>query len=237
MLDFDFEPDFPQWARRICVFDLETTGLDLSTARIVTACVAIIEANGELESPALELLVNPGIEIPAEAAAVHGISTDHAREHGLDPAVAISKLVSALTEALENSVPLLAFNAPYDFTILMNEAKRHETQSFEPFPVIDPLVLDRKVNKFRRGKRNLSVLSADYGVRLTDAHNSTADAIAAGRVAQAMARKYPELNVSAAELHDFQKAWSHEQSLDFANYMRTQRPDFEPELGWPVRLT
>lgn len=237
MLDFDFEPDFPAWARRLCVFDLETTGLDLTTSRIVTACVAIIDARGELEAEPLELLVNPGIEIPAAAAAVHGISTEHAREHGIEPEIAITKLIHSLSEAISNEIPLLAFNAPYDFTILMNEANRHLVQGFEPVPVIDPLVLDRKVNKFRKGKRNLGVLTADYGVKLTDAHNSTADAIAAGRLAQAMARKYPELNLPAIELHNLQKIWSDEQSLDFAKFMKSQRPDFEPELGWPIRLT
>ena len=39
-LAFDFEPEaFPDWAKRIVVFDTETTGLDLREARIVTACV------------------------------------------------------------------------------------------------------------------------------------------------------------------------------------------------------
>lgn len=237
MLDFDFEPDFPAWARRLCVFDLETTGLNLSTARIVTACVAIIDATGELEAPALELLVNPGIEIPPEAAAVHGVTTETARENGLEPEVAISKLLASLADALAAGVPLLAFNAPYDFTILLNEANRYSIEPIDPAPVIDPLVLDRKVNKFRKGKRNLGVLTADYGVKLTDAHNSTADAIAAGRLAQAMARKYPELNIPVTQLHELQKIWSEEQSLDFAKFMKSQRPDFEPELGWPVRLT
>lgn len=236
-MDFDFEPDFPDWARRLCVFDLETTGLNLSTSRIVTACVAIIDSNGEVESSALEILVNPGIEIPAEATAVHGVSTDHAKENGLEPEIGISKLIAALSSALEQGIPLLAFNAPYDFTILLNEANRYSIQTFDPAPVIDPLVLDRKLNKYRKGKRNLGVLTTEFGVKLTDAHNSTADAVAAGRLAQAMARKYPELNLPANELHALQKIWSDEQSLDFAKFMKTQRPDFEAELGWPVRLT
>lgn len=236
-MEFDFEPDFPHWAKRLCVFDLETTGLNLSTSRIVTACVAVIDAQGQLEDPPLEVLVNPKIEIPAEAAAVHGITTEKAQAEGIEPEVGVIKIISALTKALDSGVPLLAFNAPYDFTILINEANRYGLQTFEPRPVIDPLVLDRKVNKFRKGKRNLTVLCADFGVKLLDAHNSTADAIAAGRLGQAIARKYPELNLPANELHDLQKIWSDEQSLDFAKFMKTQRPDFEPELGWPLKVT
>ena len=48
MLDFDFEPELPEWAKFLTVFDLETTGLDLKTARIVTATVATLNPNGEV---------------------------------------------------------------------------------------------------------------------------------------------------------------------------------------------
>ena len=58
MLDLEFQ-SLPTWAKRLAVFDLETTGLDLSTARIVTACVAVIDANGQVIEQR-EWLVNPG---------------------------------------------------------------------------------------------------------------------------------------------------------------------------------
>ena len=47
MLDIEFEADLPSWAKKLAVFDLETTGLELSTARVVTACVAVIDANAD----------------------------------------------------------------------------------------------------------------------------------------------------------------------------------------------
>ena len=57
-------------------------------------------------------------------------------------------------------------------------------------PVIDPLVIDKAVDRYRKGKRTLEAAAAFYGVPLDDAHDAGADAIAAGRVAQAIAREH-----------------------------------------------
>ncbi|SCX12226.1 3'-5' exonuclease [Candidatus Aquiluna sp. UB-MaderosW2red] len=235
MLDFDFEPQRPAWARSLAVFDLETTGLDLRESRIVSAGVAVLDTNGK----ALELhewLVNPGIEIPEQASNVHGITTEMAIDKGMSPEKAIAEILAVLAKH-NKDMPLVAFNAPYDFTILHFEAKRYGLESLVPTPVIDPLVLDKKCMKYRKGKRTLIALCADYGVELTDAHNSTADAIAAGRLAQAQALKFPELDLTAGALHSLQVGWADEQAISFAEYLKTQnRPDFQAELGWPVRL-
>jgi DNA polymerase-3 subunit epsilon len=233
-LDFDFDPDRPSWSKQLAVFDLETTGLDLRESRIVTACVAVIDSNGnQLELH--EWLVNPGIDIPEQATAVHGVTTEMAQSQGKDPAVSVLELVTVLGE-LNQRMPLVAFNAPYDFTILQSEARRYGHTPLAPKPVVDPLVLDRAMMKYRSGKRTLTALCKDYGIELLDAHNSTADAVAAGRLAQAMAAKFPDLALDALELHDLQATWADEQSIDFANWLKKQnRPDFQAELGWPIR--
>ena len=224
----------PLWAKRLAAFDLETTGLELSTSRIVTACVAVLNSSGEVEQ-LHEWLVNPGIEIPEAASNVHGITTEHARENGLAPELAIPQIIKTLDE-LSTEMPLVAFNASYDFSILHFEAIRYSQTPLAPKPVIDPLVLDRRLVKFRKGKRNLSVLCPDYGVKLVDAHNSTADAVAAGRLAQRQAARFPELNQSASDLHDQQVIWADEQARDCEKWAKTAiRPDFRAELGWPVR--
>ncbi len=236
MLDFDFEPNRPAWSKKLAVFDLETTGLDLQTSRIVTAAVAVLNANGEAVE-IHEWLVNPGIDIPEAAANVHGITTEMARANGVEPAPAIAEIIAVLAR-LELEMPLVAFNAPYDFSILKSEALRYGLEPLEPKAVIDPLVLDRQMVKFRSGKgsRNLVALCKDYEVELLDAHNSTADAIAAGRLAQRQASKFPQLNVSISELHASQVIWSDEQSLDFEKWFKQQdRPDYRAVLGWPIK--
>lgn len=236
MLDFDFEPELPGWAKQLAVFDLETTGLDVTTARIVTATVATINQSGELMT-LKEWLVNPGIEIPELAANVHGITTEIAAERGQDPISAVTEIVQSLLELMQE-MPLVAFNASYDFTILNHEAKRYALSGLDPKPVIDPLVLDRQFDRYRKGKRNLGVMSEHYGVKLTDAHNSTADALAAGLVAQAIARKFPDAAIAAAELHEKQVIWADQQAESFADFLRKQnRPDYRAELGWPVKTS
>jgi DNA polymerase III subunit epsilon len=236
LLDFDFEPELPLWAKALAVFDLETTGLDVATARIVTATVATLDQNGVVVELS-EWLVNPGIEIPEAASNVHGVTTERAIAEGSDPANAVAEIIGLLKKH-NQEMPLVAFNAPYDFSILKAEAQRYGIAALDPKPVIDPLVLDRKVDRFRKGKRNLGVMSEHYGIKLEDAHNATADAVAAGRIAQQLARKYPELAIDALELHDLQAEWSDQQAESFAEYLRKQnRPDYRAELGWPIKLT
>lgn len=234
MLDFDFEPTMPTWAKRLAAFDLETTGLDLKQSRIVTACIAVLDQNGE-PTEVYEWLVNPGIEIPQAASDVHGITTEMAIASGADPVGAVSEIVAKLRE-LSTQMPLVAFNASYDFSILHHEALRNGVEPLDPKPVIDPLVLDREFMKYRKGKRTLSVLCPDYGVELVNAHNSTADAIAAGRLARVQAIKFEKLSVSADELHASQVVWADEQALDFEKFLKQNRPDYRAELGWPIKF-
>ena len=224
----------PAWAKRLAVFDLETTGLDLKTSRIVTACVAVINQNGETEQVS-EWLINPGIEIPEAASRVHGVTTEVAVDRGSDPKISVAQIVDLLRE-LNLEMPLVAFNASYDFSILKSEAIRYSIAPLEPRPVIDPLVLDRKLEKFRSGKKNLATLTAIYKVELSDAHNSTADAVAAGQLAQRMAAKYPQLDIDLGELHDLQARWADEWQLSMQEFLKKQnRPDFRAELGWPIK--
>jgi DNA polymerase-3 subunit epsilon len=234
MLDFDFEPEAAGWSKQLAVFDLETTGLDVTTSRIVTACIAVIDQNGE-PTEIHEWLVNPGIDIPEAASNVHGITTEVAIERGMQPELATSQISDKL-RSLNSSMPLVAFNAAYDFSLLKHEAIRYGWEPLVPKPVIDPLVIDRKLDKWRKGKRTLTALCSLFGVELSDAHNSTADAIAAGRLAQRLAAKHAELDMDVNELHELQRGWADEWSLSMQEFLKKQnRPDFRAELGWPIK--
>lgn len=226
-----------QWDSELGVFDLETTGVDTATSRIVSAHVGVIDADGTLIRRE-DWLVDPGVAIPEAASAVHGISTERAREDGRPAAEAVAEIVEALRALLAAGTPVVAYNAPYDLTLLRHEALRHGVAPLQdPQPIIDPLVIDKALDKYRRGKRTLTVTAAHYGVGLQDAHDAGADAVAAGRVAQAIARAYPaELQVDAVELHRRQVRWSHEQAADFQAYMRRVKdPAFTASGAWPVR--
>ncbi|RHA38689.1 exonuclease domain-containing protein [Cellulomonas rhizosphaerae] len=205
----------PWWEGPLVGFDLETTGPDPETALIVTACVVVDIPGGE--PVVMNWLVDPGVEIPEGATAVHGITTDHAREHGRPAVAAVSRILEVLRSQPH---PLVAFNAAYDFTVLDREARRHGLAPLDPDRVIDPFVLDKKVDQYRRGKRTLARCCEIYGVELLDAHTAEADALAAVHVARAIAREYPGAPEDAAELHRRLVIWRAEQCRSLVHPVR-----------------
>ena len=225
---------------RIGVFDLETTGVDVDTSRIVSACVAVLDASGDLVER-WDWLADPGIDIPAGAAAIHGITTERARAEGRGAETVIAEITQALRTLIALEIPIVVYNAPYDLTLLDRECRRHRLDVLaKTFPIIDPLVMDKAVDRYRKGKRTLEVTAERYGVTLDDAHDAGSDAIAAGRVALSLARAYPEqLDRSAAELHDLQVGWYADQAASFERYMRTSKGEesFVADREWPIRGT
>ena len=75
----------PLWAERLAVFDTETTGISPEHSRVVSATVALLGANGEVLER-YDWLLDPGVDIPASAAEIHGITTEVARANGTDAA-------------------------------------------------------------------------------------------------------------------------------------------------------
>ncbi|GAA0900487.1 3'-5' exonuclease [Streptomyces thermoalcalitolerans] len=230
------------WHRELLIgFDLETTGTDIETDRIVTAAVVGLEPDGAVSTERTWLL-DPGVAIPEEAAAIHGISTEHAREQGVPAPCAIEEITQVVAETLHAGTPLVVMNARYDLSLLDRECRRYgleplgERLGAGPSPVVDPLVIDKHVDKYRKGKRALHALCAYYGVPLDDAHNAKADAVAAARVARRMGEKYRPIGMmSLADLYDLQVRAAAEQSASLQAYLRrTTNPTAVVESAWPV---
>src|SRR5687767_10133662 len=91
-------------------FDLETTGRNSRAARIVTASVTLVDADGEVVREH-EWLADPGVEIPTEASEVHGVTTERARAEGRPAPEVTRELASVLQELFNDGVPVIAFNA------------------------------------------------------------------------------------------------------------------------------
>ncbi|HWH26051.1 MAG TPA: exonuclease domain-containing protein [Pseudolysinimonas sp.] len=226
------------WDGRLAVFDLETTGVDVEHSRIVSACIAVIDPDG---SPVTrwDWLADPGIEIPEGASDVHGITTERARADGSPSAVVVAEVTQTLRTLFGLGIPLVVYNAPYDLTLLDRECRRNKLVPIElPSPVIDPLVIDKAVDRYRSGKRTLVAAAERYKVSHEDAHDAAADALAAGRVAQAMARAFPdELDVEPADLHGRQEIWYRQQAESFQSYIREKKGDatYVADASWPLR--
>lgn len=225
--------------RRLAAFDLETTGIDSESDRIVTAAVSLV--GDDRPSAFHAWLLDPGIPIPAGASAVHGITTERARAEGRPPAEAVEEIVALLAEQLLQGVPVVAFNARFDLTCLDREARRHGLEPLldrvggtERMLVVDPYVLDKQVDRFRKGKRTLGAVCAHYNVPLDEAHASHADALAAARVAWRLGQAFEELRIDLDALHRQQVAWAAEQAASFEDWLRRNGRAERIEQAWPI---
>lgn len=207
---------------RLAGFDLETTGVDVETDRIVTACA--VQCGGKHPTQSATWMADPGIDIPVEAAKVHGITTERARAEGRPAGEVVEQLVAALAECVLAGQPIVAMNASFDLTILDREARRHGVQSLvdivgADLRVVDPRVLDKKVDPYRRGGRKLEDLCKHYEVALDGAHSADADAIAACRVAWRIASREPRIGgADLAQLHGWQVEWARQQAESLRDY-------------------
>lgn len=221
---------------RIIAFDLETTGPDPATARIVSYAAVPLTPAGPAGA-AVTGLVSPGVPIPEEATAVHGITTQQAEAEGSTPWAALMRLHEALT----SGGLVCAFNARYDLTVLHHELGRAGLPSawLRGLHVADPLVIDRAADKYRAGKRTLTAMAAHYRVPLDNAHEAEADATAAGRVFYAVLQKYrSSLPASSAGLHYAQEHWAREQAASLqAHLRRTGKPDAVVDGRWPLAVS
>ncbi|UNO39394.1 exonuclease domain-containing protein [Streptomyces sp. MST-110588] len=222
-------------------FDLETTGTDVEHDRIVTAALIRLGADGR-ETGRRTWLLDPGVPVPAEASAIHGLTTEYVRAHGQEAAAGIEEIAGELAAALGQDIPLVVMNARYDLSLLDRECRRYGLRTpaqrlgREPAPVIDPLVLDKHLDRYRKGKRTLQALCAHYGVPLEGAHEAGADAVAAAGVVRRIGEKHPSVAGTAPPaLHALQERAAAEQAASFERYLRrTGDPAARVEPAWPL---
>lgn len=235
------------WLEQTMVgFDTETTGVSTATDRIVTAALITRTGAGpDASVSARTWLINPGVPIPAGAAAVHGITDAMVQADGQAPADALEEIAAALAGALTAGFPVVAFNAQFDLSILEADLARHGLPSLasrletaDIRPVVDPLVLDRHLDRWRRGKRKLINMSETYGVPVVaeDLHAADADVLATLNVVQAMAVKFPELGaVALNDLHDQQVEAHRKWATEFSAWLTSKgKVDDLPSPSWPV---
>ena len=177
--------------RPLAVIDLETTGTNTAADRIVEICVLKHHPGGDEEQ--LTRLLNPGIAIPKEATAIHGIADvdvadePHFKEVGAD-------LLSYL-----DGCNLCGYNIKrFDMRILVAEFRRAGLVfSLEGCAIIDPLEI------FRRYEHATWRAAVRFycGREHEEGHRAAADAQATVEVLDAMLGRYPELPRTVPGLH------------------------------------
>lgn len=217
-------------ASRMLAFDLETTSANPKNARIVTS--ALVRIDGR-DVQKVEHLADPGVEIPQAATEVHGITTEKAQAEGRPHEEVLKDTVDAIKTAWDDGLTLIVYNAAFDLTVL-----RSLTGDFTVTgPVFDPYVIDRVSDKWRKGKRTLGAVCEHYGVELGNAHEATADALAAARVAWKQVRQhYPNLaQMDENELMEFQAVKWYEDRVAFKKYLEGKGRDAsDVSTAWPL---
>ena len=220
-------------------FDLETTGVDRFGDVPVSFSLVTVRAGQVVAT--LSALVDPGRPIPAGATAVHGITDDQVRAEGMPLDAAVESIVEALVHARSRGVPVVGMKLDYDLTIVDVQCRRIRGEGLAGSgwdgPAVDGLVLDRHVDRFRKGRRTLEALCAHYQVPIDNAHDARADAIAAVGVARAICERFPEVAMATlADLHADQSRWHREWAESFDAWLQRQgRPCLDPrDFDWPV---
>ncbi len=226
----------------LAAFDTETTGVNVETDRSVSAADVVHDDPGGRPRVSRGL-VNPGVPVPEGATAVHGLTEDHLQRNGRWPSPVMDEIVRELAEQSAAGRPLVVMNAPFDLTLLDRELRRHRASSLDhwfetvPLRVLDPRVLDKHLDRYRKGRRTLTDLCAHYGVELADAHDAAADALAAMDVVRAVGRRFAARleRLSPAELHTLQAVWHAAQARGLEAWFARSGTEEAVDPAWPLR--
>lgn len=165
----------------IAVFDLETTNVDIETARIISVGIAVIGTDGSITSGD-EMLFNPGVAIPPESTKVNGITDEMVKN-----CPAFSDRAGDILDKLRGC-DLAGYNIEkFDLPILRREfARAGMDDVLKDARVIDALVIYRK-----NVRHDLSSAVGYYLHRSHEnAHTALADARATAEVLVAQIKKH-----------------------------------------------
>ena len=188
------DPTLPiQLTRPVAFIDLETTGLNRSRDRIVELALLILYPDGRTIDRVRRF--NPGIPIPPEATAVHGIS-----DHDVAGEAPFKSRARSLAAVLEEC-DLAGFNIRgFDLPILLEEFRR----SGVPFDIRGRGLIDAQMIFHRQEPRDLAAAARFYlDDDHADAHSARGDVLITARVLAAQLSRYADLPAGMDGLHAY----------------------------------
>ncbi|MDX1829141.1 MAG: 3'-5' exonuclease [Lutibacter sp.] len=190
----------------IVFFDLETTGINIATDRIVEIALLKVYPNGNKESKTW--LVNPEMDIPKESSDIHGITNEKVANEPTFKELApeISKII--------DGCDLSGFNSNrFDIPLLAEEMIRANVN----FDMKNRVAIDVQVIFHKKEERTLSAGYKFYcGEDLENAHSAMADTIATYEILKAQIKKYDDLENDVAFLGEYSK---YNKRADFAGFV------------------
>ena len=200
--------------RPIVFFDLETTGINIATDKIVEISILKVFPNGNKESKTW--LVNPEIEIPQGAIDVHGITNEKVVT---EPT--FKELASKVSEMIADA-DLAGFNSNrFDIPLLAEELMRVGVD----FDMKNRKAIDVQVIFHKKEQRTLGAGYQFYcGKVLEGAHGAEADTNATYEILMAQLDKYDDIENSVDALSKFS---THGIRADFAGFILMNEEDQE----------
>ncbi|MBO5903701.1 MAG: 3'-5' exonuclease [Tidjanibacter sp.] len=189
--------------RPIVFFDLETTGVDVTNDRIVEIAVVKVDPNGDKDVKVRR--INPGMPIPPEATAVHGITDEDVKD-----APRFEQIARSLY-AFIDGCDLGGFNSnKFDVPMLAEEFLRAGVEvDFKNRKFVDVQTIFHK-----KEQRTLSAAYMFYcGKELENAHSASADTLATYEVLEAQLDRYPDLENDINFLSEYS---CRDRSVDYA---------------------
>lgn len=203
-------------------FDTETTGVEVDSARVVTAAAVVFEGSTPLYTRSW--LIKVDVDIPEVTTAVHGITNEMSQRDGQGQ---IEALVEIRDFLADSGMPIVCFNSGFDIPLFNANLARLELDLLPTDQVLCSYVIDKQCNKYVKGKaqRRLKPTADRYGIELSeqDWHGAEADARVAGQIFLAELAAYPELSeFSITELSATVDLWREQQDREFQEWLARQ---------------
>ncbi len=172
-----------QLTRPICFLDLETTGINVSTDKIIEIAIVKIAIDGS--SQVKRRLVNPEMPIPQGAIDVHGITNEMVKD-----APSFKAIANEIKQFIEGA-DLAGYNSNrFDIPMLNEEFLRAGIS----VDIENRKLLDVQKVFHMMEQRTLSAAYKFYCQKdLQDAHSAEADATATWEILEAQVAKYPQI--------------------------------------------
>lgn len=177
----------------LCFFDLETTGTQITKDRIVQLAVVKLLLDGSRTSK--NYLINPGIPIPPEIAAIHGITDEKVKD-----APSLAQVADDIIEFMEDA-DLAGYNSnKFDIPFMVEEFYRVGI----PFPMEGRSFVDVQNIFHKMEQRTLTAAYQFYcGKTMENAHDALYDTEVTLDVFLAQLSRYEQLSSEVPELAAF----------------------------------
>lgn len=216
--------------KKLFGFDTETTGLDDKTDEIVTA--SIIEVSGD-DLVVTDWLLKTDVVSSDEAFSKHKITKEYQDQNGEDYTVGIKRIAEKL---LESDLVVTA-NGPFDLTMLQSSLDRHDISiDLSSIKMYDVQVIDRYLDKYRKGSRKLHNLAKYYSIGVEDdsLHDASYDAILSLQIFFAQIPELEKRGIPETDYHTICEREYNTQKKNLASYFKRVNKKASIATGYPV---